>query len=174
MGRIAILAILVVCAIGGGALYYLQVYYYYEELAGDQVDNVQLTTLDTAESQNVMFENFKGIDSTSSPIRYRACFDLAEPLADLATRFAGYPAAEPLVAPSWFDCFDADQIGADIAADAVETYLSIGHVQYGIDRVIAVYPDGSAFAWHQINHCGAAKFNGEPIPDDCPPPPEGQ
>jgi hypothetical protein len=45
-------------------------------------------------------------------------------------------------------------------------------VLYGIDRVLAIYPDGRAFAWHQINACGKFVFDGDPPPEGCPPVPE--
>jgi hypothetical protein len=49
----------------------------------------------------------------------------------------------------------------------------VGHIRWGIDRVVAVLPDGRGFAWHQINPCGEVVFNGEPAPAGCPPLPEG-
>ena len=81
--------------------------------------------------------------------------------------------AEPLVAPSWFDCFDAVQLGADIENGEAIAFLGVANIQYGIDRLVAVYPDGRAFAWHQINECGEVVFDGNPTPEDCPPTPEG-
>jgi hypothetical protein len=51
-------------------------------------------------------------------------------------------------------------------------FLGERDVTYGIDRIVAVYPDGRAMAWHQINACGAVVFDGNPAPDGCAPPPE--
>ena len=42
-------------------------------------------------------------------------------------------------------------------------------IEYGIDRVLAIYPSGIAYAWHQINSCGSAAFSGEVLPENCPP-----
>ncbi|MEM9529235.1 MAG: DUF6446 family protein [Bacteroidota bacterium] len=41
------------------------------------------------------------------------------------------------------------------------------------DRLFsAVFQDGRGFVWHQINRCGEVVFDGQPVPDDCPTPPE--
>ena len=56
----------------------------------------------------------------------------------------------PLNAPTWFDCFDAEKIG-----DALETGEAIAflasRIAPQIDRVVAVFADGRAYAWHQVN-----------------------
>jgi len=83
-----------------------------------------------------------------------------------------YPDAAPLVAPGWFDCFDADALGAALETGQALAFLSVPNVSYGVDRVIAVTPDGSGYAWHQINACGAVVFNRQPAPEGCPPVPE--
>jgi hypothetical protein len=83
------------------------------------------------------------------------------------------PDAVPLNAPGWFDCFDAAEIGAALLRGDARAILSRENVPYGIDRVIALYPDGRGFAWTQINHCGDVVFDGRPAPADCPPRPGG-
>ena len=113
--------------------------------------------------------DFEGIDSDSSPIRYRACFQTDAAIIDDAT-----PASDavPLTAPGWFDCFDAARIGADLEAGVATALLSRENEPYGIDRIIAIYPDGRAYAWQQINRCGEVVFDGRPAPAGCPEPPE--
>ena len=64
------------------------------------------------------------------------------------------------------------QIGADLSEGLATAYMGTANLQYGIDRVIAVYPDGRAYLWHEINACGEAVFNRYPAPDTCPPAPE--
>jgi hypothetical protein len=64
-------------------------------------------------------------------------------------------------------------IGAALETGQALAFLSTRDVTWGVDRVVAVMPDGRAFAWNQINPCGAAVFNRDPAPDDCPPVPEG-
>ena len=172
IARIIILGMVVIALIAGAAMYYLQVYAYYDDVSA-QVENVQLTSVVTNEPEGIFFENIKAIDSSSSPLRYRACFDTGLSLALLTETFEIYDDAEPRVAPAWFDCFDAVQIGADLEAGTAVAFLGNRDIQYGIDRVIAVYPDGRAYAWHQINFCGDVVFDGNPTPPECPPAPEG-
>jgi hypothetical protein len=151
-------------------MYWLQVYAFYEEvrLTSDGGDIVIRVTRADGTMQDLNVSGFRGIDADSSPIRFRACFEtMAEP-AGLALQ----PKAQPLVAPRWFDCFDADAIGADLASGRATAVLGEANVTYGIDRVIALYSDGRAFAWHQINACGEVVFDGDPAPEGCPPVPE--
>ena len=169
--RLVLLAILLTAAVAGAGMYYLQVYHFYEEIPPDAA-NVQLVGIDPADTHSVMFEKYKGIDADSSPIRYRACFELAEGPEALAQTYVAYPRAEPLVAPGWFDCFDAAEIGALLASGEARAFLGQENIQYGIDRVVAVAPDGRAWSWNQINRCGEVVFDGEPAPEGCPPVPE--
>jgi len=76
------------------------------------------------------------------------------------------------VAPRWFDCFDAGEIGRALEEGRAVAYLGASNDPYGVDRIVAVYPDGRAFAWTQLNRCGEVVFDGDPVPDGCPPPPE--
>ncbi len=172
LGRIIIGLLLMSALIAGAAMYYLQVYAFYDEVSAE-VENVQFTNVVTGEAEPVLFENFKGIDSDSSPLRYRACFNVAGSLAMMTETYVVLDDATPLVAPGWFDCFDADQIGADLEAGIALPFMGQENVTYGIDRIVAVYPDGRAYAWHEINRCGDVVFDGDPVPDDCPTPPEG-
>lgn len=163
--------ILIACGlIAGAAMYWLQVYAFYTpvRLASDGgtvtmriTSGDQITALDVA--------GFDAIDADSSPIRFRACFTMDASLADAATP---YPDAVPLNAPGWFGCFDADAIGAALETGEARAVLGEPNVLYGIDRVIAVFPDGRAVAWHQINECGEVVFDGKPAPPGCPPAPE--
>ncbi|KAA9010139.1 DUF6446 family protein [Histidinibacterium aquaticum] len=170
-GRIAILGILVTALVAGIALYYLQVFAYYEEIPPEEA-KVQLVNLSTGEPEDVRVENFQGIDSGSSPIRYRACFDMGLSVPTLTETYEIYEEAVPLVAPGWFDCFDADEIGAALEDQAI-AFLGEENIEYGVDRVVAVMPDGRAYAWNQLNRCGEVVFDGDPAPEGCPPAPEG-
>ena len=69
----------------------------------------------------------------------------------LTETFVPYEEATPLTAPGWFDCFDAVQIGADIEQGNALAFLGERNIKDGVDRVVAIYPDGRGFAWHQLN-----------------------
>ncbi len=163
-GKLVSIVILVCAVLAGALLYYLQVYYFYERLGPADVtlnatgEDGSVTALSTPD--------LTAIDADSSPIRFRACFTLPEP-----PPAALYEEAVPLNAPFHFRCFDAAEIGEDLEAGKATAWLSEANMVYGVDRVIARYPDGRAYAWQQINHCGTALYDGLPVPDGCPPAP---
>jgi len=81
---------LVISAIAAGfGMYYLQVHAFYEEIQATAVEDVQLTSLNTGLPEPILYENFKGIDADSSPLRYRACFETS------TVRHRPRPASEP-------------------------------------------------------------------------------
>lgn len=166
--------LLVVCTIAAGvSIYYLQVYAYYQEVQPNGTDDVQITARDGGRPESIPYDAFRAIDSQSSPIRYRACFTTTADPAELPKTFVLYDNPEPLVAPRWFDCFEAGAIGDALESGAALAYLGTGDIHYGIDRIVAITDDGRGYVWHQINRCGEIVFDGNPAPDDCPKPPEG-
>ena len=171
IARIAVVGLFVIALIAGAVMYYLQVYAYYDDVSA-QIEDVQMVSVATGEPEGILFENLKAIDSDSSPLRFRSCFttDLSQAL--LTETYVISEGAEPRVAPGWFDCFDAAQIGEDLSTGSAIGFMGQENIQYGIDRVIAVYSDGRAFSWHQINFCGEVVFDGNPVPPECPPAPE--
>ncbi len=140
----------------GAALWWFQTRGHYVSVEG--VEEVVVA------GEHVPVAHYEGIDGGSSPLKLRACFradGLDGPEAE---------AAEPLVAPGWFACFDAERISQDLAAGRARAILAESNAPYGFDRVVAAYPDGRAYEWRQINRCGHAFFEGEPVPDGCPAP----
>lgn len=172
VGRLFVIAIVVSALLTGASIYYLQVYAFYDEIPASGPSDVQLVPEGSDTPEPVAHADFRAIDADSSPIRYRACFTTDLTPEDLAA-YTPYPEADPLVAPGWFDCFDADEIGAALEDGTATAWLSVPEVHYGIDRVVAILPDGRGVAWHQINACGAVVFDGAAPPDGCPPAPEG-
>ncbi|MBE0454658.1 DUF6446 family protein [Roseovarius autotrophicus] len=172
MGKILSIAILVAAVIAGGGMYYLQVYHFYDavRLASDGGEVEMKITLAGGDVIDLPVRDFRAIDADSSPIRFRACFTAQLP-QDVG--LVPYPGAEPLNAPSWFDCFDAKALGAALEGGRARAYLGEENIRYGIDRIIAIAQDGRGYAWHQINRCGEKVFDGQTAPADCPTPPQG-
>ena len=165
-GRLIAVALVLSGLIAGGAMYWLQVHAFYDRLPAQAA--FPLTPVGALAPVAVAVTGFEGIDSDSSPIRYRACFRLE----GAAQPFAPYAGATPLNAPGWFSCFDAAAIGAALSEGRAQAVLSEANIRFGIDRVAAVFADGRVYAWTQINRCGQAHFDGRPLPAGCPPPPE--
>ena len=132
-----------------GALYYTQVYAYYEDVGAST--EPAMVSLATGAREPIPAENLRAIDGTSSPIRFRACFTTSYSLATLSESYRSYPRATPLVAPGWFDCFDAVAIGEALERGEALAFLDTKDIHDGVDRVIAVFPDGRAYAWQQLN-----------------------
>ncbi|WP_135501823.1 DUF6446 family protein [Roseovarius aestuariivivens] len=173
MGKVLSLAILISALAAGVSMYYLQVYHFYEPVEATGTDDVMLTSISTDKPEPVLYGDFEGIDADSSPIRYRACFTTSMSLAMLSETYVPYAQAEPLTAPGWFECFDAEEIGGSLEDGRALAFLGTKDIEYGIDRIVAITEDGRGYVWQQINECGEVVFDGNPVPEDCPEPPEG-
>lgn len=156
--------------IGGIAMYYLQVYHFYET-PRDEDKVIQLTSLISGEPEEILASDINIIDANSSPIRFRACFATEMSQALLTESYETYETAAPLNAPGWFDCYNAQNIGAALESGQAIAFLGQRDVTYGIDRVVAIFDDGRGYAWHQISECGKAAFDGDALPDGCAPQP---
>ena len=172
-GRVVVIVILVAAVLAGAGLYYTQVYAYYARVPLPE-GGVTLTPVSGGPPEPIPATGFEAIDATSSPLRYRDCFDTDLSLATLTETFVIAEDAAPRVGPGWFACFDADDIGRALETGEAVAFLGAPNVSYGVDRVTAVFRDGRARSWHQINACGQRVFDGDPPPDGCPPPPADQ
>lgn len=148
-GKLVAGFIVVVALLAGVAMYWLQEYAYYETVSFKPGDEIELTPL-SGPPEAIPVANLQGIDANSSPLRFRACFTTTLDQATLTDGFKVYAGAVPLVAPSWFDCFDAGKITAALASGEAIAFLSKADVAPQIDSVVAVFPDGHAYAWHQV------------------------
>lgn len=128
--------------LAGPGMYYLQVYHYYREVA-EPPASIRL-----AGGQDLPVRDYRGIYSVASPLADRACLT-TDPAAVAAA--PAYATPTPLVPPRWFDCFDPGALTEDLAAGRATAYLVQRDVAPKIDNVIAVYPDGRAYEWRQLN-----------------------
>jgi len=147
-GKIMASMLVLVALLAGVAVYYLQVYGFYEDVNEITGAREIVMTLPDGSTRPVAVSDFKAIDASSSPIRWRSCFTL-DP-AEVADA-APYPAATPLNGPGWFQCYSAKALTADLEAGNARAILGQSEVRPDVDRVLVVYPDGRAFGWHQLN-----------------------
>lgn len=140
----------------GAGLWYSQNSAYYETVT----DISELNVLGFP----VSVQNYQGIDADTSPLKRRACFT-----ADLSKAEPGLfsEEADPLIAPRWFNCFDAEQIATDLESGAARVVLAEFNEPFGFSSYIAAYADGRAYLWRQMNACGSAEFAGDPLPEGC-------
>lgn len=144
-GRIPAMILIAAALAAGAGVWYAQEYGFYDRL---DPSAAALTVMVGDQALPLATDGVEAIDADSSPIRWRACFRLVEPLPADAQPFAQ---PTPLNAPRWFSCFDAARIGADLESGTARAYLSRSEIRPDVDRVIAVYPDGRAFGWQQFN-----------------------
>ncbi len=136
-GRILIIGLLLVAAVAGVGLWYAQVYAYYERVEG--VASVRIAGAEVAVS------DYRGLDGQSSPLKLRGCFTV-----DPAQVTGPAPRkAAPLIAPGWFDCFDAEAIGTALERGEARAVVAEA-APPGFERIVAVFPDGRAYQWRQV------------------------
>ena len=166
-GKTIVIFLILVPIVSGSIMYYLQVYAYYSVVSSDGVSDVMLTRKTDGTVEAITYSDFRGIDSGSSPIRYRACFKVPESIEQLKERYVVVDDVEPLVAPAWFDCFQAKNLGQKISEGLAVSFMSVENIVFGIDRIVTVLPGGDAFSWTKINRCGNLAFNGKALPKAC-------
>jgi hypothetical protein len=144
--------IVLAALLAGAGVYWTQVYAYYTEIAAsDAAAQMRLVTIAGGIPEPILADGFQGIDGTSSPKRFRACFTTPQSLAMMTETYVAAQRPEPTVGPRWFSCYDAQAIGTALETGEALAFLSEPGIHPGIDRIIAVYPDGRAFAWHQLS-----------------------
>ncbi len=155
-GKLIVGILLGIAVAVGIGLWYAQNNAYYVEVNG-------LRTVEVS-GEALAVSDYRGIDAETSPLKMRACFSTRW---DIVPTFEFQEVATPLLAPRWFDCFDAERLHKDILAGEATAILAEDNNPYGFSRFVALYPDGQAFMWRQINGCGKAKFSGEVLPAGC-------
>lgn len=149
-GKFAAVFVVASGAIAGIAMYVLQIYVFFDEVEAADVD-LYLTLVATGTLDPIFPTDLEAIDGTSSPLKFRACFTTELSQAMLTETYVVYDDPVPLTAPGWFDCFDADAIGAALEGEQAIAYLSEAEIRDGVDRVVAIFDDGRGYAWHQLN-----------------------
>lgn len=154
-GRYLIIGLFIFVVLFGAGLFYAINFMHYTKTEHAEYEIAGLSVRD-----------YQEINATSSPIKFRACFTVPEN-TDV---YGDAEGATPLVAPYWFDCYDAEALTADIEAGEAHVVIYSENEPFGVSSYIAIYPDGRGVAWRQLNACGEARYSGEDIPNNCPTP----
>lgn len=139
----------------GIAVYWLQEYAYYTPATFKTGAEIELTAIGSGQPETILTDHVEGIDATSSPLRFRACFHTDLSQAMLTETYKVYDLPQPLNGPSWFGCFDAGTIDRALQTGEAIAFLSQADIipngnKVQVDRVVAVFPDGRAYAWNQL------------------------
>jgi len=168
-GRIMAGGLVLSGVLAGAGLYYTQVYAFYEEVPATDLPDVTLVPLGDGPPEAIDYADYRAIDSDSSPIRFRACFETLAPLDALAAEFTPYADAIPRNAPGWFSCFDAAAIAAELESGTARAFLGQKNIGYGVDQIVVVTEAGRGFIWHELNDCGEKAYDGTVVGEECPP-----
>jgi hypothetical protein len=123
-------------------LWYTQFHAYYYDLPPEPL---------VIEGTEYPVETWIGTDASSSPLKRRVCVTFTEEVAQtILAAHSHLDEAEPLVAPDWFECFDAGQIDRDVASGTANAFKMGPSGFDGVDDYLALYPDGMGFIWRQI------------------------
>lgn len=154
-GKIVAGSIVLIAALAGIGGYWLQEYAFYAPVTFKPGAEIVLTPMASPTPEAIPAKDVQGIDATSSPLRFRACFTSQISLATLTEAYKVYDKPTPLNAPAWFTCFDAGKITEALASGEAVAFLGQANIipnsdNVEVDRVVAVFPDGRAFAWNQL------------------------
>ncbi len=148
-GRMTTIGLLGIAIIAGAWLWYTQTFTEYSRFEGPVEGFGAILKLEGDPGRPIMLSSINGIRGTSSPLKFRACFQ-----ADIKSLGhiddVTYLDPIPLTAPSWFDCFNAREIGGDLETGHAQAFLVESEVAEGVDLVAALYPDGRGYAWRQF------------------------
>lgn len=139
-GRRLILWFLAFLALFAAALVYFQLFAYYER-------DRDSTMIDLGPVRIPVSELDK-IDARTSPLKLRACFRSDPSLFEGQTVST---AAEPLLPPPWFSCFDTKRIEDDLERGAATAYEVARDAPEGTVAIVALYPDGRGYLWRQLS-----------------------
>ncbi|MES2914771.1 MAG: DUF6446 family protein [Pseudomonadota bacterium] len=150
-GKASVVATVIFAAVTGAVLWYTSGRAYYDPVIFQPGAEIRLVPLVGDQPEAIVVTGIEGIDAESSPIKFRACFTTPLSLAMLTETYRTYEGAEPLIAPRGFDCFDAEAIDKALESGEALAFLSEPEIRPGVDRVVAVFGDGRAYAWQQLN-----------------------
>ena len=136
-GRYVVTGLIGFTVLFGMAFWWFQEHAFYQETQADQVEIA---------GRVYPVTEWEGVASTSSPLKMRACFLIREDIDALPAM-----APEPLVAPGWFKCFNAEVIAENLARDYAKAYVAERNDPKGFDRIVAVFPGGRAYMWRQLS-----------------------
>ncbi|MGB3406045.1 MAG: DUF6446 family protein [Jannaschia sp.] len=164
MGKVVVIAVILAAALGGFGIWYTNTRAFYAPVDGPVTLTLArgdlLTTLAAAD--------VRAIASTSSPLGFRACFTHTLDLAAVPDLADVRPDATPTVAPGWFDCYSAETVSDLLASGGAKAFTAYPNVAFGVDRVVALTPDGRGWAWNELNECGRKSYDGTPVGEACP------
>ena len=118
-------------------------------LAPGPVADIRLTPVTGGQPEAILAQDLVETAPDGAPLAFQACFTTPLSQAMLTETYRLYDAPSPAAAAPGLPCFDAPAIADALSRGEALAFLSEPQIRPGIDRVIAVFSDGRAYAWHQ-------------------------
>ncbi|WP_339112019.1 DUF6446 family protein [Thioclava sp. GXIMD2076] len=106
---------------------------------------IRLVSISSGQPEPILTEDLK----TTQDTEFRGCFHTPLSLGMLTETFTVDPKAAPEPEQQGFSCYDPARLTEDLRTGEAIAFLSEPDITPGIDRVVAIYSDGRAYAWHQ-------------------------
>ena len=107
----------------------------------------------TQQSNNLPIKiliNDKPISAYSTDAKfYNSCFNVITTIDQLSSKYVKSNNPAPSKPLGNMACYNYDQLKEDIKSGVANSFIGEENIINGIDRIIAVYSDGRAYAWHQ-------------------------
>jgi hypothetical protein len=107
----------------------------------------------TQQSNNLPIKiliNDKPISAYSTDAKfYNSCFNVITTIDQLSSKYVKSNNPAPSKPLGNMACYNYDQLKEDIKSGVAYSFIGEENIINGIDRIIAVYSDGRAYAWHQ-------------------------
>ena len=139
-GKIVVYLLISFTILFGILLYYFQVFAFYKKV--ENLSHIEAAGI------VIPVNGYIGIDSETSGLKLRGCFTANPELFETLPKLLK---STPLSAPFWFDCFDNQKLQEDIDGGSLDVFMAKENEKDGIDRVVAIYPNGEGFQWRQLN-----------------------
>jgi len=98
-------------------------------------------------SEVISASDVVAVANAADPLSFQGCFKTPLTYGLLTETYETHTTPTPT--SDNLDCFDAAQVQADLNTGNALAFVGEKNIHPGIDRVVAVYEDGRAFAWHQ-------------------------
>ncbi len=98
-------------------------------------------------SEVINANNLDAVANAADPLSFHGCFKTPLTYGLLTETYQTHDTPTPK--SEKLNCFDAVQVQADLNTGNALAFVGEKNIHPGIDRVVAVYEDGRAFAWHQ-------------------------
>ena len=110
---------------------------------------IKLTEKNNNQPTKILIDS-KPVSAFSTDAKfYNSCFNVASNMDQLLSTYVQSKNPMPSKPLGKMSCFNFDQLEQDIKTGVATSFIGEENIIDGIDRIVAIYSDGRALAWHQ-------------------------